>query len=98
MPLKDKKGKKVMLDALFVIGLTREVSDSVRDAIDKINGRDACIISIDVPSGKRLSLLAGQMKGDVMLMYFGTSWASTGSDVCAAFKIGNSPSRSFAKI
>lgn len=46
-----KKGKRIMIDALFGIGLTRDVSDSVREVIEKMNGSDACVISIDVPSG-----------------------------------------------
>ncbi len=41
----------VIVDALFGIGLNREVSGEYADAIDKINEMDAWKLSLDVPSG-----------------------------------------------
>ena len=46
-----KKGKLVVIDALFGIGLTRELGDRMKEVIEKINSSDACVISIDVTSG-----------------------------------------------
>ena len=46
-----KKGKLVVIDALFGIGLTRELGDRMKEVIEKINSSNACVISIDVPSG-----------------------------------------------
>ncbi|MCW4468793.1 NAD(P)H-hydrate dehydratase [Flavobacterium sp. MFBS3-15] len=46
-----KKHKIVYLDAVFGIGLNREVGEEVRAVIEKINNSGAKVISIDVPSG-----------------------------------------------
>lgn len=46
-----KKHKIVFIDAIFGIGLSREMSDEVRKVIERINNSGAKIISIDVPSG-----------------------------------------------
>lgn len=46
-----EKGRLVYIDALFGIGLTREVNESIKQVIEKINNREAIIVSIDVPSG-----------------------------------------------
>lgn len=48
------KDKLVYVDAVFGIGLTRELSENVKQAIDTINRADACVVSIDVPSGMYL--------------------------------------------
>ena len=46
------KGNHVIIDALFGIGLTRELAPKVKDVIQKINNtKNATIVSIDVPSG-----------------------------------------------
>lgn len=46
------KDYDVFVDAIFGIGLTREISDSkVLDAIKTINDSDAYIYSVDIPSG-----------------------------------------------
>lgn len=46
-----KKHKIVYIDAIFGIGLNREVGEEVRAVIKKINSSGAKVISIDVPSG-----------------------------------------------
>ncbi len=46
-----KKHKIVYIDAIFGIGLNRDVSEEVRTVIEKINNSGAKVISIDVPSG-----------------------------------------------
>lgn len=45
------KGKAVVIDAIFGIGLTREVSEGVKAVINMINSSGAAVISIDMPSG-----------------------------------------------
>lgn len=44
-------GKRVVVDAIFGIGLSREPEGSVKEMIKKINHSDAFVVSIDVPSG-----------------------------------------------
>ena len=46
-----EKGKLIYIDALFGVGLNRDLPQSVTDAINKINHCDGRVISIDVPSG-----------------------------------------------
>lgn len=41
----------VYVDALFGIGLSRELNDTVKEVVKRINSSKACIVSIDVPSG-----------------------------------------------
>ncbi|MFD2603653.1 NAD(P)H-hydrate dehydratase [Flavobacterium suzhouense] len=63
-------GGLVIIDALFGIGLNRELSDEVRQAIRTINAKEATVISIDVPSGMfmdRKTDLA--VKADVVLTF-----------------------------
>lgn len=45
------KEKLIYIDALFGIGLSREPGNRVKKVIKKINRSNACVISIDVPSG-----------------------------------------------
>ena len=45
------KGKAVVIDALFGIGLSRELNDEYKAVIDTINKSGAFVVSIDVPSG-----------------------------------------------
>lgn len=45
------KGKTVIIDALFGIGLSRELDDDCKNTIQHINNSGAYIVSIDVPSG-----------------------------------------------
>lgn len=44
-------GGLVIIDAIFGIGLSRELSAEVRQTIRIINSKEATVISIDVPSG-----------------------------------------------
>lgn len=46
-----ERGKLVYIDALFGIGLTRTLNDTLLQVIERINNRQAIIVSIDVPSG-----------------------------------------------
>jgi len=46
-----KKHKIIFVDAIFGIGLNREVSDSIKQVFERINNSGAKVISIDVPSG-----------------------------------------------
>jgi len=46
-----KKHKLVAIDALFGTGLSRELSDEVKEVIDFINNKTAFVLSIDIPSG-----------------------------------------------
>ncbi len=41
----------LIVDALFGIGLSREVGGEYADIIDKINGQAAFVLSVDIPSG-----------------------------------------------
>lgn len=41
----------IIIDALFGVGLTREVSGFFRECVEYINGKDAFVISVDIPSG-----------------------------------------------
>ena len=46
-----EKGKLIYIDALFGIGFNREMPDSVKLVVERINRCDGQVISIDVPSG-----------------------------------------------
>jgi hydroxyethylthiazole kinase-like uncharacterized protein yjeF len=46
-----ERGKLIYIDALFGIGMNRELPESVVSVIEKINRCEGTIISIDVPSG-----------------------------------------------
>ena len=41
----------VIVDALFGIGLSRDIEGSYRDAIGRINESPAFVLSVDIPSG-----------------------------------------------
>ena len=63
-------GGLVIIDAIFGIGLTRELSAEVRQAIRTINAKEATVIAIDVPSGMfmdRKTEIA--VKADVVLTF-----------------------------
>lgn len=45
------KGKTVIIDALFGIGLSRELDDDYTGTIQRINDSGAYVVAIDVPSG-----------------------------------------------
>lgn len=57
----DDQEYDVIVDAIFGVGLTREVTGPYREAIEKINQSSSLIISIDVPSGVDSS--SGQIMG-----------------------------------
>ncbi|MFP9113375.1 NAD(P)H-hydrate dehydratase [Flavobacterium sp. RHBU_3] len=46
-----EKGKLIYIDALFGIGLNRELPEAVKTVVEKINRSEAYVISIDTPSG-----------------------------------------------
>ncbi|MFP9100800.1 NAD(P)H-hydrate dehydratase [Flavobacterium sp. RHBU_24] len=46
-----EKRKLIYIDALFGVGLNRDLPQSVADTINKINRCEGSVISIDVPSG-----------------------------------------------
>lgn len=65
-----EKGRLVYIDALFGIGLTRELNDNIKQVINKINNREAIIISIDVPSGMFMDRKTSfAVKSDVVLTF-----------------------------
>lgn len=41
----------IIVDALFGVGLSREVTGVYREAIARINALQSCVISVDIPSG-----------------------------------------------
>lgn len=45
------KGKLVIIDAIFGIGISREPDDEIKQIINKINNSPATVVAIDVPSG-----------------------------------------------
>jgi NAD(P)H-hydrate epimerase len=46
-----KTNAEVLVDALLGTGLDREVSGPLREAVDWINGQEAPVLSLDIPSG-----------------------------------------------
>lgn len=65
-----EKGRLVYIDALFGIGLTRELNDTIKQVINKINNREAIIVSIDVPSGMFMDKKTNfAVKSDVVLTF-----------------------------
>lgn len=65
-----EKGRLVYIDALFGIGLTRELNDTIKQVINKINNREAIIVSIDVPSGMFMDRKTSfAVKSDVVLTF-----------------------------
>lgn len=41
----------IIIDALFGVGLTREVGGFYRECVEYINGQNAYVLSVDIPSG-----------------------------------------------
>lgn len=41
----------IIIDALFGVGLTREIGGFYRECVEYINGRNAFVLSVDIPSG-----------------------------------------------
>jgi NAD(P)H-hydrate epimerase len=59
--LPDDVSPTLILDALLGTGITREVKDDYKSAIDSINGSEAQILAIDLPSG--VDSDSGQIRG-----------------------------------
>lgn len=51
LPLGDIRKADIIIDALFGVGLNREVLDPFRSVIDAINENGKKVISVDIPSG-----------------------------------------------
>jgi len=65
-----EKGKLVYIDALFGIGLNREMPDSVKQVVERINACDGQVISIDVPSGMFMDKHTDfAVKSDILLTF-----------------------------
>lgn len=47
----DMAGFSVIVDAVFGIGLSREITGRYREIIEAINEADACRVAVDIPSG-----------------------------------------------
>lgn len=64
------KGKRVIVDAIFGIGLSREPDDEVKGIINSINSSKAIIVAIDVPSGLYLDRKTSvAVQSDVVLTF-----------------------------
>ncbi len=62
--------KAIIIDALFGIGLSRELNDEFKNTIDYINNSEAFIVSIDVPSGMFLDRPTSHaVEADVVLTF-----------------------------
>lgn len=57
----DFKKSKIIVDAIFGVGLNREILNPFRSVIEKINSTKAHVISVDVPSG--LDATTGKIYG-----------------------------------
>lgn len=51
LPKKEEMNYEIIIDALFGIGLSREVTGIYKAAVDLINGSGAYVVSADIPSG-----------------------------------------------
>lgn len=64
------KGKTVIIDALFGIGLSRELDDEYVRTIQRINESGAYVVSVDVPSGMYMDCPTNfAVKADVVLTF-----------------------------
>lgn len=62
----------VMVDAIFGIGLTREVTGAYREAIQAINESKAKVVAVDMPSGIHSddgSVMGAAVKADITVTY-----------------------------
>lgn len=63
-------GGLVVIDAIFGIGMNRELSPEVRQTIRTINAKEAIVISIDVPSGMFMDRKTEfAVKADIVLTF-----------------------------
>lgn len=68
------QGVDLVVDALFGIGLDREVTGHWRVAIEAINGAGAPVLAIDIPSGLHAdsgAILGAAVSADVTLTFIG---------------------------
>lgn len=64
------KGKAVVIDGLFGIGLNRELNDEYHKVIENINKSNALIVSIDIPSGMFIDKKTTQaVKSDIVVTF-----------------------------
>lgn len=88
----------VIVDAIFGIGLTRDVSGKFRTAVEAINASKAAVVSVDIPSGVNTddgSIMGCAVKADItvtfayrklgIMLYPGASCA--GEVICAPIGI-----------
>lgn len=62
----------IVIDAIFGIGLTREIEGIYKDAIEAINGMKAYVCSVDIPSGIHADsgkILGCAVKADMTVTY-----------------------------
>ncbi|HLD70001.1 MAG TPA: NAD(P)H-hydrate epimerase [Candidatus Omnitrophota bacterium] len=57
----DLKKSKIIVDAIFGVGLNRDIEGLLKTVIEKINSAKATVISVDVPSG--LDATTGKIHG-----------------------------------
>ncbi len=70
----DPIDKTLIIDAIFGIGLSREISGEYKIIIDKINASNAKILSIDIPSG--ISSDTGKVMGTAVMADITVTFAS----------------------
>ena len=88
----------VIVDAIFGIGLTRDVTGKFRTAVEAINASKAAVVSVDIPSGVNTdngSIMGCAVKADItvtfayrklgIMLYPGASCA--GEVICAPIGI-----------
>lgn len=88
----------IIVDALFGVGLSRELTGAFREAVDYINRQDAFVLSVDLPSGIHADtgrVMGAAVQADVtvtfgfrklgLVLYPGARYA--GSVVCAPIGI-----------
>lgn len=64
------KGKAVVIDALFGIGLNRELDDEYLAVIESINKSGAYVVSVDIPSGMFIDRVTiNAVRSDVVLTF-----------------------------
>lgn len=62
----------IIVDALFGVGLTRPLEGAFKDAVEKINGSDAWVLSVDIPSGIHADsgqVLGAAVRADVTVTF-----------------------------
>ena len=57
----DLKKSRIIVDAIFGVGLNRDIEGPFKSVIEKINRSKASVISVDVPSG--LDATTGKIHG-----------------------------------